>query len=73
MMGLADVEDLEGPPQCTYIGDVLADVVITDFAAEPPKTMMPLAPPLATELSDIVERHARRIRTLILGLPIHIT
>ena len=40
MMGLADVEDLEGLPQCAYIGDVLADVVITDSAAEPPKTMM---------------------------------
>jgi hypothetical protein len=42
MMGLADVEDLEGLPQCAYIGDVLADVVITDSAAEPPKTMMGL-------------------------------
>ena len=40
MMGLADVGDLEGLPQCAYIGDVLADVVITDSAAEPPKTMM---------------------------------
>ena len=73
MMGLADVEDLEGLSQCACIGDVLADVVITDSAAEPPKTMMPLAPPLATELGDIMERHIRRVRTLILRLPIHIT
>lgn len=73
MMGLADVEDLEGRPQCTYTGDVIADVVTTDSAAEPPKTMMGLAPEFAARLGNVMEGHVRRIRTLILRLPIHIT